>query len=753
MNRVHLMLLWHMHQPQYRDPSTGSYRMPWTRLHALKDYWGMVKLLEEVPGMRATFNLVPSLGAQLEEYAGGEFDEPAFRMAFAPAASLGPAERMALLEQAFQANRENQIRRWPRFWELYRRVEDFGAAAAAAEFVQRDWRDLQVLSQLAWMDEEYLARDPVVSQLSRKGSHYTEEERQQLRAKQLELLARVLPEYKRAAERGQIELSTTPYYHPILPLLCDSSVARVANPHTPPLEPPFRHPEDAREQLRRARDYHQRVFGAAPAGLWPSEGSVSDATLELAAGMGFRWFATDEGVLGRTLGSSFQRDAHGIPANADQLYAPHAFRTGQGTLTGFFRDHLISDLVGFVYSRMDQRAAAEDLHRRIRNIGEHVKTGRPVTVSIILDGENAWEYYAGSGREFLREFYRRVAEDPDIRPLTASEAAAEAGEIETHEHIHPGSWINANFDIWIGHAEDVRAWELLREAREFYAQAEKAQAVAHAGAEGAHLAAPLQRAYEALLAAEGSDWCWWFGPEHASSQDDQFDALYRKHLSEVYSALDAPTPDALAEPIKGKPERALFVPPQSRITARIDGRESSYFEWLGAGIYAADRQAGSMHGRNYLLREIQYGFDADNLYVRVDPFAGALEDFEECEFRLRVAAPDGEELHVTASIEGGRVSGVVVEQGGVCLLHPEKSVEAAFRKILEVRIARQLLMAQPGAQPDGSAHALGSEVAGHKRGTLSLGVTLWQGWLPVDILPAEGRLEIELGEEAFAWAV
>jgi alpha-amylase/alpha-mannosidase (GH57 family) len=728
MNRVHLVLLWHMHQPLYRDPGTGRYLMPWARLHALKDYWGMVKILEEFPGVRATVNVVPSLAMQIEEYASGSFAEPWLRLAFQPAEELRPAENLEILDRAFQVNRENLMSRWPRYVELFHRVQDQGASAAAEAFGPRDWRDLQFLSQLAWMDEEYLANDPVTSALSKKGANYTEEDKQQLRAKQQELLARVLPEYRRARERGQIELSTTPFYHPILPLLCDTDVARVANPQTPVPQPPFRHPEDAREQLLRARQYHERVFGQPPAGLWPSEGSVSDAALEIAAELGFRWFATDEGVLGRTLSVGFGRDASGVPANADRLYSPLRVKLGAREIVGFFRDHYFSDLIGFVYSRMPEQAA-EDLHRRIRAIGERVDQGRPLTLVIALDGENAWEYYPGNGRAFLRQFYDHIQNDGDIRALSASEALAEAGEIPSVDHIFPGSWINANFDIWIGDQEDVRAWELLRDAREFYSQAAGRHAAGQPGAPGVE---QLAKAYESLLAAEGSDWCWWYGPQHSTANDPEFDALYREHLTEVYISLGAPVPEQLASPIKLKTERALVVPPSACLQVRVDGRESSYFEWLGAGLYSAARQGGTMHGRAHYLHELRYGFDDQNLYLRVDAFPEALRELQDWEFRVRVQAQ--EEVRLTVRVENTHLAGFQLEsnRSDVTPTSAEPGLEVAFDKILEVRLGRKLLGVPP-------------------RGTLSVGVGLWQGGLPVDLLPAEGSLEIRLGTEAFAW--
>jgi alpha-amylase/alpha-mannosidase (GH57 family) len=724
MSRVNLVILWHMHQPQYRDPSTGQYRLPWTRLHALKDYWGMVKILGEFPGVHATFNFVPSLAAQIEEYASGKFRESWFEIAFAHAGSLTSEQKREALARAFQLN-DNFLQRWPRFQELRSQVLSAGAEACIANFGLRDWRDLQTLSQLAWMDEEYLAKDPIVSELARKGAGFTEEDKEALREKQLELIAAVLPEYRLAAERGQIEVSTTPFYHPILPLLCDTDIARVSNPHTPLPHPAFRHPDDAREQLLRARHYHERIFGNPPAGLWPSEGSVSDRALEIAMELGFQWFATDEGVLGRTRNIGFWRDASGYPENGADLYSPWSLARNGRSITGFFRDHYLSDLVGFVYSRMSADAAAEDLHRRIRMIGDRQPAGKTATVSLILDGENAWEYYAGNGRDFLRKAYGLIERDPEICPLTMTEAIRAASSIPKIEGIFPASWISANFDVWIGHGEDVRAWDLLRDAREAYERAAQ-----RAGTSSEVLKQRLSNAYEALLAAEGSDWCWWFGPEHGSSNDAEFDELYRKHLTQVYFELGESVPDALALPIKRAAERGQREMPTSYLNVNVDGRESSYFEWMGAGTYSTDQRSGTMHGRSYVLGNLYYGFDPQHLYIRVDPVAEAMADIPD--FQMRITMWDSRETRITLRVTDRKITQCVVEQEGACFLHPEPFVSAAHGKILEVGLARELFDLK-------------------NRRELLLSVALWEGGLPLDVLPVEGMLQVQLGEENYAW--
>jgi alpha-amylase/alpha-mannosidase (GH57 family) len=572
-----------------------------------------------------------------------------------------------------------------------------------------------------------LAGDPVVRKLAQQGADYSELNKMQFAEKQLELLRRVLPEYVAASRRGQIEISTTPYYHPILPLLCDSHTAQESNPRAPVLSPAFVHPEDAREQLERARRFHEARFGRAPEGLWPSEGSVSDAALGAAAELGFRWFASDEGVLGRTLGVGFARDAAGVPANAAQLYSPWRMRLGGKEIAGLFRDHYLSDLVGFVYSRMSAESAAEDLHRRIRAIGERAREGRPLTVPLILDGENAWEFFPGNGRDFLRKWYGRIQADGDIRALTVSEALAAAGELPELSHVVPGSWINANFDIWAGSSEDMRAWELLRDARHVY---ESARVATQNKLEGAVPPERLAHAHECVLTAEGSDWCWWYGPEHSSANDAEFDAIYRTHLTEVYVALGLDAPETLAQPIKRPPERALVLPPTDYLRVTVDGRETSYFEWMAAGLYSADVQESSMHGRTRHLHELRYGFDAETLYLRVDWLPTALGDLRECEFHLRLKGAD--ELVLIARVEGGKIIGHAVERGGVCLLAESHLVRVALGSILEASLPREIL-------PYKGCVAL------------EIGVALWHGGLPVDVLPAQGTLPVALGAEAFAW--
>ena len=577
-----LCFLWHMHQPFYKDLWTGAYKLPWTRLHALKDYAGMVRILEHFPTVRQTFNLVPSMIAQIEEYASGTASDPFLDVVTIPAEDLTESQRSFMLRYLFQAHVENMIYRYPRYRELYENRERPSA---------QDLRDLQVLSQLVWFDEDVRAHDADLQELAKKGRGFSLDDQTLMLRKQRESLNRVLTVYREFAASGQIEISTTPFYHPILPLICDSDIAAVSHPGVP-LPRRFSYPGDAREQLSRARSYMREKFGVQPSGVWPSEGSVSDEALGLAADCGFKWAASDNGVLARTL----NRDA-----GPEVTYQAYQWHQAGREIKLLFRDHFLSDLIGFTYQRMDPAEAAQHFLTQIRNNSG----GREALVPIILDGENAWDWYPANGRPFLRELYRRIAEAPDLEAVTVSEALARF-EARPLGGIFPGSWINANFDIWIGAEEDNQAWDLLLDARRAYDQA-------------SDVSDEMRKlAYEELLIAEGSDWNWWYGPEHGSDNRPEFDQLYRDHLSNVYRALGQKPPEALARPILKSQPGEMHEPPSNPIHATLDGEVTSYFEWLGAGRYRPDLRSGAMHGGESPVHEILYGTDAENLYVRID---------------------------------------------------------------------------------------------------------------------------------------
>ena len=698
MPRIYLCFLWHMHQPFYKDLLSGEYQLPWTRMHALKDYYGMVKILEEFPGIRQTFNLVPSMMAQVEEYAAGTARDPFFDCAMKPAESLTPDDQALMLRQFFHANPHRMIYRYPRYGEIFdawnvQRDSPLGSAL----FGPQEYRDLQVLSQLAWFDEEYQEKDPATVALIRKGRNFSLDDQAVMGAKQRELMGLVIPQYRKLAATGQIEISTTPFYHPILPLLCDSDIARVSHPNVP-LPRTFKYPEDARKQLETARDYTSNLFGVAPVGLWPSEGSVSDEVFRIASEAGFQWSATDNGILDRTLGYT---------AGVQNVYRPWLWQQGTSEMGVIFRDHLMSDLIGFVYSGMNSRDAAHDFLRRIReNCRGILDTGRDAMVPIILDGENAWEYYDHNGRPFFRELYSEILSDPGMEAITVREAF-EKIKPNTLDHIFPGSWINSNFDVWIGAEEDNKAWEFVLGAREAY---EKATNV------------PEEKrkiAYEELLIAEGSDWCWWYGPEHDTANREEFDALFRSHIANVYRALNLMAPQELSSPITRVDVSEAQISPTGLIQVKIDGAITSYFEWLGAGVYRVSERSGAMHGKRFLVHELHYGSDGEKIFVRIDFAPGVQDLLENLEVRFTVRTLGQTDQNTfRLKLENGMAS--IVSAGG--------GEECAFQHSLEISapLPSRVLDAQ-------------------------FQTSLWHDGLPVDAIPVQGWITINVADPD--WAV
>ncbi|HEX4228958.1 MAG TPA: glycoside hydrolase family 57 protein [Bryobacteraceae bacterium] len=707
MPRIHLCFLWHMHQPFYKDLVTGEYKLPWVRLHSLKDYFGMVKILDEFPTIHQTFNLVPCLLEQIEDYAAGRASDRFLTVALKPYDNLTLEEKKFALQYFFLANEDRQILRYPRYAELFavmQRCQNNPGMAVSA-FDSQMGRDLQVLSQLAWFDEEYLRNDPDISALVSKGRVFTPQEKERLGRKQLECLRNVIPAYRAAAQRGQIEISTTPFYHPILPLLCDSNIAAVSHPYVP-LPTQFRYPGDAKVQLDRACAYTKKTFGQAPGGVWPSEGTVSDEALAIAARSGFRWIASDNQVLARTLEE---------PQTPALTYQPYLWRRNGDQIHIVFRDHRLSDLIGFVYPRMDAGEAAKHFLGEIRtNCCEILAQGKDALVPVILDGENAWENYPENGRPFLRELYGRIAADPRFSALTMSEALAAIPSREI-SHVFPGSWIDGTFDVWIGNAEDNLAWEHLLAARRTY------DSVMNSTQRESLTDEAKRTAWEELLIAEGSDWCWWYGPEHFSANKKEFDQLYRQHLTNVYRLLGVDPPHELGDTFLKAGEPSLHENPSGLIQPVIDGEITSRVEWSGSGRYRIDPRSGAMHSQRCLVQELRYGSDGQYIYLSA-LFTEGRAPKEPLAFRLHIRNEAKDQFIIFAS--GGPGVLDVVAPG-----LPESAVCAALGTIFEMRLSMSALQTRRGER-------------------LLVQITLVRDGLPVAVLPMHGELEMQSSELA-----
>jgi alpha-amylase/alpha-mannosidase (GH57 family) len=593
-----------MHQPFYLDRMTGEISMPWVRLHATKGYYDMISLLEDFPKIKATFNLVPSLITQLFAYLSGSAKDLHYEYTLIPAEELTLEQRKFVLREFFQANWETMIRPNRRYWEL---INERGLHLppgqlddqTVAKFNTQAFRDIQVWFNLAWFGYRSREKYPAIAELMHKGGYFSEDDKREVLSIQMQVIRDLIPLYRRMQDEGRVELTTSPFYHPILPLLCDSEFAWRSMPGAK-LPGRFKHPEDAQEQINKAVAYHAEIFQRPPKGMWPSEGSVCPEIIPMMSQAGIKWIATDEAILGQTLHAS---------NIYDHLYRPYRAKFQGSEVNIIFRDRVLSDLISFGYSRNKPEEASSDLLHRLHRIAEnHGRFGNQTLVSVILDGENAWEYYPCGGRDFLKRVYERLSVDQSLRTVTVSEFLEQNPPKYVLENLYSGSWIGHNFDIWIGEYEENSAWDCLKRTRTFLNKEDKN-----------HKANPnLSQAWDSLYAAEGSDWFWWYGPDFSTDNDAEFDRLFRVHLQNVYKALNEEVPHDLSIPLLIERKPPVGHPPVSLIKPRINGRITDFFEWKGAGYYECARGDKAIALGCRYITHIYYGFDLDTLYLRFD---------------------------------------------------------------------------------------------------------------------------------------
>ena len=622
---LHVAFFWHMHQPYYRNPLTGEYSLPWVRLHALKGYYDLISLLEDYPSIRQTFNLVPSLIAQLNDYARGEARDVFLETSRKPAEELSPEEKKFLLANFFMCHWETMIKPYPGYWDLLKKrglkVPEYRLEELVHSFTTQDFRDLQVWFNLTWTGFRVRKEKEVLRELIKKGRGFTEAEKASLLKIQMEVIQRMVPLYRSVRSRGQVEITISPFYHPILPLLMDWSFASRAMPKVA-LPGSFSHPEDAEAQIQKAVALYENTFGERPRGLWPSEGSVCPEMIPLLRRAGIRWMASDEGVLFRSFAGEVKRTA---------LYQPYRVRFQRAEISMVFRDRNLSDLIGFTYSKNDPRASAGDLLTHLKNINGALPADGDGLVVMALDGENPWEYYPDGGEAFLSALYEGLSRETSLRTVQIGEFLETHPPGESLNSLHTGSWIDQNFKIWIGHPEDNLAWNCLKRTRGFLEKA-------------APQDSPLslkkkELAWEEIYIAEGSDWFWWFGDDFSSDSDEEFDRLFRMHLSNVHLLLGTEVPDYLKTPISTPHEVNPTLEPLGLITPSLDGRVTHFYEWREAGYFSAKTTGGSMYRGEGFLSGFYYGFDLERLYFRIDPIGRKKEFLQGLRLHIHTLKP------------------------------------------------------------------------------------------------------------------
>ncbi len=685
-----IAFVWHMHQPYYKDDISGSYILPWVRMHGIKDYYDMPALLNDFPQIHQTFNLVPSLLKQILDYVENGASDKFLALAAKPAVDLDQEDKHFLLKNSFMANWDTMIKPYAGYWQLLDRrgysVSPNDFRNATRYYTTQDYLDLQVWFNLTWFDPLFKYTDPFLKGMIEKGSGFSENEKALLIQKQRDVMALIIPEYRKLSEMGSIELTTTPFYHPILPLLCDTDLAKAAAPDIRLPANRFAHPEDARAQIERALEFHEKLFGARPAGMWPSEGSVAEEILPLIADSGVSWIGTDEGVLARSLGIHIERDFAGVMKNPDVLYKPYLAGKPDRPVSMVFRDHTLSDLIGFVYSKWDYKNAVHDLIDRLHRVRKSVSNG-PHLVSIILDGENAWEYYQNDGRDFFLYLYEKLSREQGLRCVSVGEYLKEHPAQARIERLHAGSWINANYRIWIGHEEDNQAWDLLSMTRNALTE--------YASRNGEPEA--LAKAWEEIYIAEGSDWCWWYGDDHYSENDEEFDLLFRTHLMNVYRIIGLDVPDELQISVLREDRQALpTVELTAFISPIIDGQVTNYFEWLPAGFYDVSQGGGAMHRGASIISHIYYGFDLKNMFMRLD-VSGNLKDEKvtDLAFFINFLNPKGYDLEIGVVPSERRVSAALFRFENGKRNQAAAINTVAANDIIEVAVPFELLGIKP----------------------------------------------------------
>ncbi|MCD4691233.1 hypothetical protein K8S17_07210 [bacterium] len=591
-----LAIIWHQHQPKYlKDLETGEYMEPWVRLHAIKDYYDMVAILDDYPDIHFTVNLTPILLMQLEDLLEsldvGRPCDAYYRMTLKDAGELTEDDQVYLLTHFFNANWDNMIHVWQRYKELKGMKGGDSPEellAAARMFGEQDWRDLQMWFNLAWFDPDFQdgdveledGRTVTVKHLIEKERGFAESDKIEMLAAQRAIMENIVSVHRRLQDRGQIEVTTTPFYHPILPLIHDTELARVAMPGAALPSRRFARRDDVKRHLDLAVEYYEKRFGIAPAGLWPAEGSVSQEIVPAVANAGILWMASDDQVLQWTLGAR--------SLAAPQRYTMYWAGAEGARVAMIFRDHRLSDDIGFNFGRMDGVEAANSMMRSLHSIHRQLAAAdEDHIVPIILDGENAWEWFQNDGKKFFHSWYAQMEQAEWLRTVTVAEYLADNPPVVTLPKLWAGSWISHDFSTWIGEPEENRAWEYLSMVRDHLEVRERSGEVDRP---------TLARAYDEMLAAEGSDWFWWYGDDQNSSLDGAFDEIFRGTLAHVYEIMGDELPAFLSVPIVTTSGGA-----GGGAMARADGADDATLlagpVYVGDGVLFSIREntAGTIH--------------------------------------------------------------------------------------------------------------------------------------------------------------
>ena len=581
--------------------------MPWVRLHAVKDYLDMALWAKKFENLKLNFNFVPVLIDSIIEYGEKEAHDIHSRMTISPTEKLNNEDKLFILTNFFDANYQTMILPNPEYHRLYQLVQAAGTNDVSV-LTDQEYSDLLALFNLAWMDPSYKTSNADLKRLIKKGKNYTLEDRIQIIEIQREIIRKIIPTIKKLVAKNKIEVTTSPYYHPILPILLDyKNIKKNASPDDELLS--LKTELDAKLQTKMALDRIEEVFGKRPRGVWPSEQCVNGKTLEMLSNLGVEWSISDEGILANSINFEFEHDFKGYLKEPYHLLKTYQYKTKASDIKMIFRDSTIPNLISFEYQNHNPLTTAGDLYDRIKVLQSKILSSpdKEHLLTIALDGENCWENYLEDGASFLKALYTLITEDESLETVLISEYLDKAKENKILNKISSGSWINRNFKLWVDEPVKDLAWAYLRRVRHDFSEYVKREP----------LNPNIETARRELFIAEGSDWFWWYGEPNDSGRDNIFDFLFRTHLKNIYRCLGLDTPKYLDFPLSNLSTSKPSKYPLSLITPTIDGKFITREDdiWNSAGCI--DIPDGPVLRESKLFDNIRFGNDEENFYLKL----------------------------------------------------------------------------------------------------------------------------------------
>ncbi|CDE89634.1 TPA: hypothetical protein CPT81_01995 [Candidatus Gastranaerophilales bacterium HUM_20] len=597
--KLSIAFYWHMHQPVYQLTPTGDYLMPWVRLHAVKDYLDMVLILEKFPKIKLNFNLVPVLLDSLIDYGENDLHDIHSRLTITDVEDLTADDKEFIINNFFDANFHSMILPSEEYNRLYQKYQ-LNPENDINMFSNQEYSDLMALFNLAWFDPIYKNIYPELKKLIKKGKDYTTEDRIKIIDIQRDIIRKIIPTYKKFSDEGRIEITTSPYYHPILPILLDIKSIKKSSENDLPTN--LKMELDARMQTEMALDRMENIFGKRPRGIWPSEHCISSKELGLLKELGVDWTISDEGILSNSINFEFVRDFRGYLEDPYHLLKSYKYKDDGVNI--IFRDSVIPNLIGFEYPNHPAESAANDLYDRIKVAQSKLLSSPDENhlITIAMDGENCWENYTADGSTFLSTIYSLIENDPSLETVLISDYLDKDIQKPLNK-ISSGSWVNRNFKLWIDEPLKNLAWTYLKQVRDDFSAYVKQNP----------LNPNIEAARRELFICEGSDWFWWYGEPNDSGRDNIFDYIFREHLKNIYLFLGLEVPQYLDTPLLSaitKPSRY----PKGEFTPVMDGKEKDDENWLNAGCIKIPD--GPVLKEDKFYDKICFGYDKDNLYLR-----------------------------------------------------------------------------------------------------------------------------------------